>query len=329
MKAVIPVAGAGVRLRPHTHTQPKPLIPIAGKPILGHLVERLLENGIEEYIFVVGYMGEKIENYISEEFKDKIRFHFVRQEPRLGLAHAVGLCKNYLEEGKFLIALGDTIIDADFKTFFASEVTTFCVQEVEDPRSFGVAVLNEEGDIRSLVEKPTIPKSNLALVGLYLIHEPSRLFEAIDYLMQNQIKTRGEYHLTDALMRLIESGVKMRTFKVNRWYDCGKKEILLETNRTLLDRLEPTSYSFGNSVIIPPVSIAPHVVIENSIIGPYVAIAEHTEIRDSIIQNSILGAYARLDSIILKNSIIGNDTTLIGKSQSVNIGDSTEINFNE
>lgn len=328
MKVIIPVAGAGTTLRPHTHTQPKPLIPVAGKPILGHIVENLLAAGLDDFIFVVGHLGEKIRAYIESHYAGRFKFQFVQQEPRLGIAHSIWLCKPLIEGEEILISLGDTIIDADLRHILREPGSIVCGQEVEDPRKFGVAVLDDRGLIRSLIEKPSIPKSNIAMVGLYKIAETDALLTAIDHLMRNHITTHGEYQLTDALQHMVQNGIDIRTWPVNNWFDCGRKDMLLATNRTLLARMQPPTPNIPGSVIIPPVYIAEGCHIEGSIIGPYVAVAEHSRIKGSILQDTILGAYTTLDSIILKHSVIGNDTSLTGRWHSLNIGDNAEIDFN-
>lgn len=331
IKAVIPVAGVGSKLRPHTHTQPKPLIPVAGKPILGHIIDSLVEVGVTDLVFVIGYLGEKIEEYVRESYGDRLNLEFVVQSPREGLGHAIWVAKEAISSAdEVLISLGDTIFDVDLRLILEAPHSTIGVQVVEDPRKFGVAMLDQDGFVSSAVEKPRIPKSNLALVGLYRIKEVSHLIAGLDHLIQTQSRgDRGEYHLTDALMEMIRSGVKIKTHMVDNWFDCGQRETLLFTNKLLLERrAEHPDYRFPNTVILPPVHIADSCEISNSIIGPNVAIAENARIENSIVRNSILGAYSQLDSIVLDHSVIGNDAALKGKSHSVNIGDNTEIDFN-
>lgn len=330
IKAVIPVAGVGTMLRPHTHTQPKPLIPVAGKPILGHIIENILDAGINDFVFVIGYLGEKIREYVTSHYGDRLHAEFVVQAPREGLGHAIWVARDTFKDSEeILIVLGDTIFDVDLNSVLSAPHSTIGVQVVEDPRQFGVAMLDPEGFINSVKEKPKIPKSNLALVGLYLIREVPQLVTGLDALISNEERgDRGEYHLTDALMRMIEVGVKFKTHMVDNWFDCGRRDTLLSTNRLLMERREDhPEYVFPNTVILPPVYIDPSCKIENSIIGPNVAIAENARISNSIVRNSILGAYSSLDAIVLDNSVIGNDASLRGKSTSVNIGDNTEIDF--
>ena len=332
IKAVIPVAGVGTTLRPHTHTQPKPLIPVAGKPILGHIIENLLRVGIRDFVFVIGYLGEKIEDFVRLKYGSlpDVHLEFVVQSPREGLGHAIWVAhKSFEDAGEVLIVLGDTIFDVDLQSVLGAPYSTVGVQVVDDPREFGVVSLDGEGFVTHVVEKPRIPKSNLALVGLYRIKEVHALIQSLDKLISSGKRgDRGENHLTEALLGLIHDGENIRTHVVDNWLDCGKKDSLLETNRILLERIKHRhEYHFECSVVIHPVHIADGCQIQNSIIGPNVAIAEHAILKNSIVKNSILGAYSQLDSIVLDGSVIGNDASLKGKSHQVNIGDNTEIDF--
>jgi len=332
MKAIIPVAGVGSRLRPHTYSQPKPLMPVAGKPILGFIIERLRKAGVTEFVFVIGYLGEKIEEYVTGHFPD-IKTNFVLQQSREGLGHAIWLCKPYIGENeKIIIALGDTIFDADIESVIASPYSALGLKKVDDPRDFGVAELDDDGFIARVIEKPSIPKSNLALVGFYKIVETEQLFEALDSNIQKGYKTQGEFHLTDALMLLIKQGIKIQGFKVLNWYDCGKKEILLETNAILLRKTGGNisdDMQVENTIIKEPVSIARGCTIKNSIIGPNVTIGENTFIGYSIVKDSIIGNFAIIDDVVLHHSVIGSDATVKGLSQSLNIGDNAEIDLSQ
>jgi glucose-1-phosphate thymidylyltransferase len=328
MKAIIPVAGAGTKLRPHTYTQPKALMPMAGKTILAVIVDALLNEGIEEYIFIIGYLGDKIQDYVMRTYPG-LRCTFVTQNDRRGTGHAIWLTKEAVKNDEVLIVFGDTICDFDVQSILKSKVSQIGIRRVDDPRSFGVAEVGEENNVLRVVEKPLIPKSNMAMVGVYKINETAQLFESLDTYLHNRADDDGEYHLTHALQTMIEKGIKFHAFKVNNWFDCGKKETLLETNATLLKSLAektPTP-QFPDSVIIPPVNIGAGCKIENSIIGPSVSIGENTTVRSSIIQNSIIGSFAVLDEVVLKSSIIGSDAYIHGMSQSLNIGDNTDIDL--
>lgn len=330
MKAIIPVAGIGTRLRPHTHTQPKSLIPVAGKPIIAHIVDNLSEVGITEFIFIIGYLGDKIESYITSNYPNNTN-HFVIQTSGKGIGHAIWLAKDLVDdEDEVFIVLGDTIFYTDLQKVFKSPYSSLGVKKVNDPRAFGVAQLNSEGFITSVVEKPSIPKSNLALIGAYYIKHGGVLKEALEYIIANNIKTNNEFYLTNALNHMAESGYKLTVFDVDNWFDCGKKDILLETNATLLKRFKltaPSTKQYENTIIIPPVHIGEGCTIKNSIIGPDVSIGDNAIIEYSIVRNSIIGPYAHIECAILEDSLIGNDAMLKGLVQSLNLGDSTEINF--
>ncbi len=329
MKIIIPVAGPGTKLRPHTHTQPKALMPVAGKPILSHIVDYLEEGGFKEFIFVIGYLGDKIESYLKTKYPT-LKLSFVVQEPREGLGHAVWLAKKLVSpKDELLIVLGDTIFDFDLSSILKSKYSLLGVRKVDDPRLFGVAQTDEEGFITRLAEKPAIPKSNLALVGIYYIKHAGKLMDALDANMQQRTQPLNEFHLTDGLMKMIESGEQVSTFQVGNWFDCGGKTNLLETNSILLKRNPATqkTYHFLNTIIIPPVSIADTCDIRDSIIGPNVSIGDHSIISNSIIRDSIIGAYSQLETAVLHQSVVGNDAYLKGLSQSLNIGDSNEIDF--
>lgn len=331
MKAIIPVAGIGSRLKPHTHTQPKSLIPVAGKPILGHIMDKLCNSGIKEFVFVIGHLGDKIEQFITENYVD-CKCEFVIQTLGKGIGHAIWLARDFLPDHEpTLIVLGDTIFEAQLEPVLNGNISALGVKKVEDPRLFGVAELGENDQIIRLAEKPLIPKSNLALVGLYFIRETKVLKECLAFNIENEIKTQNEFHLTDALQCMIDKGCVMKTFPVESWFDCGKKEIILNTNKNLLRRISQSFEKFAtyNNIIVPPVYIAETAKVENSIIGPDVSIGEGAEIKHSIIKNTIIGPYAEIQNAILENSLIGSDATLIGAVQNLNIGDSAEINFRD
>jgi glucose-1-phosphate thymidylyltransferase len=330
MKAIIPVAGAGTKLRPHTYTQPKALMPMAGKTILSVIVDALLNKGIEEYIFIIGYLGDKIQDYVLRTYPG-LRCTFVTQNDRRGTGHAIWLTKEAVGNDEVLIVFGDTICDFDTTTILNSPESQIGIRRVDDPRSFGVAEVDEQDNVLKVVEKPLIPKSNMAMVGVYKIKETPELFQSLDAYLHNRADEDGEYHLTHALQTMIERGIRFKAFKVNNWFDCGKKDTLLETNATLLKTMsEQAGYQipeFPDTVIIPPVNIAPGCRIEHSIIGPSVSIGENTTVRSSIIRNSIIGSFAELDEVVLKSSIIGSDAYVHGMSQSLNIGDNTDIDL--
>ena len=329
MKAIIPVAGAGAKLRPHTYTQPKALIPIAGKTILSFIVDQLHAAGINEFIFIVGYLGEKIQEYVAQTYPH-LTCHCIYQNERQGTGHAVELTKTIVGDDEVFVVLGDTICEYDISEVLASPHSMLGVKRVDDPRAFGVAVIDNEGFIEHVVEKPAIPKSNLALVGLYKIKETHILFDCLRHLFTQNIKSHGEYNLTDALDCMLKRGARFKSFRVKNWFDCGKKETLLESNATLLKKfggqIHPSLKS-ENSIIVPPVSIGAGCVLKNAIVGPHVAIGADSNIQYSIVRDSIIGSYANLFEVVIDNSLIGSDASVKGLSRSLNIGDNTEIDF--
>ena len=233
------------------------------------------------------------------------------------------------EEEEIVIVLGDTVADVDLRKFSKSKHSVLGLKKVSNPLLFGIAEMEEDGVfIKKLIEKPKIPKSNLALVGIYMIKNVKLLFECIDYIFKKKLKTNGEFQLTDALMCMIDRGEKMTSLLVDHWFDCGRRETLLEANSILLQRKafqQPLEYTFPKTIIIPPVSIGRNCIIKDSIIGPNVAIGENTLINRSIIQDTIVGSFSELKDVILEKSIIGNDSCLKGLIQKLSIGDSTEI----
>ncbi len=329
MKAIIPVAGAGTKLRPHTYTQPKALIPLAGKTILSIIVEQLAEAGVHEFVFIIGYLGDKIQDFVREKYPH-LETHFVQQNERQGIGHAIWLTRDLIRHDEIIIVLGDSICEYDVKAVLESPDSLLGVKRVDDPRDFGVAEISDEGQINRVVEKPQIPKSNMALVGIYKIRETGMLLDCLENNIREHHTSYGEYNLTDALECMIGQGVVLRSFKVQNWFDCGKKETLLESNATLLRKIGQSiaeDHQFENTIIVPPVSIARGCDIANSIIGPNVAIGECVTITDSIIKDSIIGAFSDLKDIVLTHSLIGTDAGVRGESRSLNIGDNTEIDL--
>ncbi len=325
MRALIPVAGVGTRLRPHTYTLPKVLLNVGGKPIVGHIVDHLTDLGIKDISVVVGYMGEMVEDYLKKNYR-KANFKFIYQEERLGLGHATHVALNGdANDEPLLIILGDTVFDVDLRPLLKSEYSSLGVKTVEDPRRFGVAEI--AGDrVTRLIEKPDKPTSNLAVVGLYYISSPRVLKSAIQETIDKDIKTKNEYQLTDALQIMLNKGEVIKFFEVEGWYDCGKPETLLSTNRHLL---KTTSHykKREDVVIIPPVYISDSAKISNSVIGPNATIDSDVVVSDSLIRDSIIGSGASIQNSLLEGSIVGQNAQLRGSFKRVNAGDSTEIDF--
>jgi len=329
MKAIIPVAGAGTKLRPHTYTQPKALMPLAGKTVLGIIVDQLVEAGIDEYILVVGYLGDKIQDFMKKNY-GHLKTHFIHQNERNGLGHAVHLCKEAVANDEIMIVLGDTICEYNIQEFLHEKGSVLAVKRVDDPRDFGVAESDEENNVTKLIEKPQIPKSNNALVGIYKVSDSELLFECLEQINTDKDDCNTELGLTLALDCMISKGAKFKTFKVSNWFDCGKKETMLESNATLLKKWGSqisNDHVFENTIIIPPVSIGVGCAIRNAIIGPHVSIGDNASIEYSIVKESVVGSFAKLYDVVLHDSLIGCDTEIKGETRTLNIGDDTEIDL--
>jgi glucose-1-phosphate thymidylyltransferase len=322
MIAIIPAAGIGTRLRPHTYTLPKALLYVAGRPIISHILDDVKKLDVSSLVVIVGYKGELVEEYVSKEYSE-LEPKFVHQEKREGIGHAVHLARGVADTGEpVLIILGDTIVRTDLAKITALETNALGVKEVEDPRRFGVCEI-KEGRIVKLVEKPKDPPSNLALVGLYYLRDSALLFRALAEQIDADARNRGEYQITDALQMMIDRGAAFAPFAIGDWFDCGKPEALLETNRRLLEGTNESAVT-ERSVVIPPVSIAPSARIVNSIIGPYVSVAAESVVENSIVRDSILDRGSHVRDCLLDGSIIGSRAVVGGGFQRLNIGDSSE-----
>ena len=324
--AVIPAAGVGTRLRPHTHTQPKVLLHVAGKPILAHILDDLVALDVKRAVLVIGYMGELVRAYVSRAYP-KLQVDYVVQEERLGLGHAVSLAAPFADDRPLLIVLGDTIFEADLKAVLKGRVNTIGVKEVEDPRRFGVVEVDAKGRVTKLVEKPEHPATNLAITGIYYFTHGGPLFAALEELQRKNQRTRGEFQLTDALQILVAGGEELRTFPVEGWYDCGKTETLLETNRILLDKLADTP-AIPGTVTLQPVFVAPGATVENCILGPHVSVAAGARLRNAVMRDSIVNENATVEDILLEGSVVGENAVVSGGFRHVNVGDSSEVQLN-
>ena len=324
MKVIIPVAGVGTRLKPQTHTSPKALLHVAGKPILGHILDKIKNLKPEEVIFVIGFMGEKIIEYVKEKYS--FPSIFVEQKELKGLGYASYLASQKLKkEDKVLIVLGDTIFEVDIHKLRKAGRNVIATKAVDDPKRFGIVEL-KKGIIENLVEKPEKPKGNLAIVGIYYIEDTKLLKNSLNQIMEKDIKTKDEYQLTDALQLMIKKGAVFSHFNIEGWYDCGKPETLLATNQYLLNKIKRVPKLSG-SVFIPPVYISPKAKIKNSVIGPFVSVAEKAYIVDSIIKSSIIGQGAMITNAVLESSLVGNWALVHGAFKKLNVGESSEIGY--
>jgi glucose-1-phosphate thymidylyltransferase len=327
MKVIIPLAGLGTRLRPHTYTKPKPLINVAGKPMLAHILDKFKRLDVEEYIFIVGYLGDQIEKYVSQQYGFKARY--VIQHEMLGQAHALWLCREYVDGPVFMV-FGDTLFETDLSEIGQLPMHSIAyVKEVPDPRRFGVAVLDSDGCIQRFVEKPATVDNKMAVIGMYYFTDGPGLMQACQELMDKQIKTKGEYFLADAINLMLARGAKFVPRTVDVWQDTGKPETLLATNRYLLDHGHDNSAQAHHDtcVIIPPVNIHSSAMLEHSVIGPYATIGEGCKITRSIIRDSIIDAGAHIEETTMDRSLIGKEAVVSGRYRQFNVGDSAVISF--
>jgi glucose-1-phosphate thymidylyltransferase len=326
MKAIIPIAGKGTRMRPHTLHYAKVLLPVAGKPMIDYIVEELIDNKINDIVFIIGYLGDQIINHIQKQFPG-INAEFVEQKEMLGLGHAIYMANDYVQEEELFIILGDTLFDVHFKEMVSTSYSNLGVKTVEDPSRFGVAV-TENDFITQLVEKPKTPISNLALVGLYYVKNGRLLMKSIEKIMTDNIKTSGEFQLTDALQVMLDEGEKFIPFPVENWYDCGKPETILSTNQTILQKGRDNSGDFSNhpnSKVLSPAYIGKGVTLENCVIGPNVSVSDNCSLTNCIISGTIILNNTIIQNYSLKHSIIGANVEMKKEAQQQSIGDNTQI----
>jgi glucose-1-phosphate thymidylyltransferase len=330
MNIIVPMAGRGSRLRPHTLTLPKPLVPVGGKPIVYRLVEDIAAvcaDKIDEIAFVIGDFGDQVEKellQVAEKLGAKGSIYY-QKEP-LGTAHAV-LCASEKLVGPVVVAFADTLFRADFK-ISPSDEGILWVKQIKDPSSFGVVKLNAAGEIVDFIEKPQEFVSDLAMIGVYYFKDGARLKKELDYLIDNKVMKSGEYQLPDALRRMTLSGCVFKPGEVTEWLDCGNKEVTVHTNKRVLDfdfekniPLVHASAKITNSQIIPPCFIGENAFIENSIIGPHVSLGANTKINSSVLKNSNIQENTSITNAVIFNSMIGSQVIYNGKANDLSLGD--------
>ena len=331
MKIIVPMAGRGSRLRPHTLTVPKPLLPVAGKPIVQRLVEdiaKVSDENIDEIAFIIGDFGTETEEQLKEIAKSLgAKGSVYHQDEALGTAHAI-LCAKDSLEGNVVVAFADTLFRADFKLDTENDGIIW-VNQIDNPSAFGVVKLDEEGTITDFVEKPKEFVSDLAIIGIYYFKSGEKLRNELQYLIDNDIRENGEYQITNALENMKQKGAKFKTGQVTAWMDCGNKNVTVETNQRVLafegKNIIEGNYTNENSVIIEPCFIGENVVLKNTIIGPHVSVGNNTAIENSVIENSIIQNETFICNGNFKNSMIGNKVNFQGKAQDLSIGDYTEM----
>ena len=322
MKVIIPTAGSGTRLRPHTFAVPKTLIHVAGRPILDYLLEPLAElPDLSELIFIVGNNGDQIREYV-ETFYDLPATYLWQHEPK-GLGHAISLAKERGGREPLLILLSDEIFECDYQQFICNPYTVIGVKKGENPRASGVVEVKDEF-ITRLIEKPKNPPTNLAIAGIYYIQNSKLLFQCLDEIIERDVRTHNEYQLTDGLQLMLEYGEQMKVELVNSLH-CGTPDQLLDANRSILEKRVPQTYHFPNSVIIPPVFIEEDVVIEGAIIGPCASIGGGTRVINAIIKDAIIHPNAEIQDVLANRSIIGPDARVYGDFHQFNVGSSARI----
>lgn len=334
MNIIVPMAGRGSRLRPHTLTVPKPLVPVGGKPIVHRLVEDIagvLDQKIDNIAFIIGDFGSEVENEllkVAASLGAKGSIHY--QEQPLGTAHAVLCAKEHLQ-GPTVVAFADTLFKADFKIAPETDGILW-VKQIEDPSAFGVIKMNEQGEIIDFVEKPQTFVSDLAMIGIYYFREGEKLRTELEYLIDNNIIKGGEYQLPDALRRLTEAGYKFKPGEVSEWLDCGNREVTVFTNQRVLEfdrekniAQERKGLIANNSVIIEPCFIGENVVLENAVVGPHVSIGNNTKVKDSVVKNTIIQNNSSISNVVVKDSMIGSHASFTKEASDISIGDYTNL----
>lgn len=333
MRIIIPMAGMGKRMRPHTLVTPKPLIEFAGKPMVHHIVEELASTcheKIEEIAFIIGRFGAEAEKsllQVAENLGAKGSIYY--QDEPLGTAHAV-LCAAESLKGKVIVGFADTLFKGSFELDETKD-SVIWVQQVEDPRPFGVVKMNDQGLITDFVEKPQEFVSDLAIIGIYYFRDGENLRSELQYLIDNDLKEKGEYQITNALENMKSKGLKFVPGKVNEWLDCGNKNATVSTHARWLE-LNPKTNTIGennvqeNSVVIQPCFIGKNVKISGSVIGPHVSIGDGTEIRNSVVTNSIVQKNTRIQNSVIGNSMIGSSVDIHLKKLEYSLGDFSTLN---
>jgi glucose-1-phosphate thymidylyltransferase len=323
MQVVILLAGLGTRLRPHTLTRPKPMIEVAGKPIVEHIVDELKGLPVDEIVFIYGHLKEQFEGWAAE--RCPFPYRFVEQRELRGQAHAISLVREHVDR-PVLIIFGDTIFAADLEQLPGLDADGMLfVREVEDPRRFGVAVLDGDGVVVRLVEKPKEPVSNLAVVGIYYVRDSAALFRAIDEVMAGGKQLGGEFYLADALQAMIDHGARFRTGETPVWADCGTIEALLDTNTFLLQHGHGQPSSPGqDATIVPPVLVDPTATVEGSTVGPNVTIGPGARVTGSTVRDSIVYRDARIEDSQLHRSLIGARAFVRGVKGRANLSEYSE-----
>ncbi|MDH3732542.1 MAG: sugar phosphate nucleotidyltransferase [Gemmatimonadota bacterium] len=326
MQAIIPLAGKGTRVRPHTHTRPKPLLRVANRPVLSYVVEQLQSIGVDEVIAITGHLAPQIERYLAEEFAD-LPVKFVEQVEQRGTADAIGLAESFVT-GPVLIVFVDTLFEADFSLIesHADAAGIIWAKEVEDYQRYGVVVTDGDGYMTRIIEKPSEPISKLANIGVYYIRDYELMFEGVRHVM-SQDPNLGEYFLTDAFQYMIDHGARLYTAEVGGWFDCGKPETLLDTNLAMIERGHGTAARAlpADVTVLGGVAVEDGADVRDSKLGPNVSVAKGATVARSILRDCIVGVGARVEDSDLTDSLVGDHAVVTRMSGTVNVGDHSEV----
>ncbi len=333
MKVIIPVAGVGSRLKPHTNTTAKPLMEVAGKVMIDYVIDDALSVNPDEIVFIVGYKKDSIIRHIKKTYPN-INSKFVEQEVRDGDGSAVRIgLESYSKDDELVVIFGDTLIDFNLKSAISKSNQYDSIvfgMRVDEPQHYGVMNLNERNEIIQIEEKPQNPKSDMAIIGTYYFKSLLEVKKLLNSFYSNFQTIKGEYRIAQVLQSLVNDNSKVVSCsEVKKWFDCGRLEILLDSNKYFLEKKSTNKISKKDScIIIPPVFISKKAIIKNSVIGPNVSISEGVQIQNSVIENSIVNKNSFIENLILKDSLIGKKVELKGKSTKINIGEKSQVIFN-
>lgn len=325
MDIILPAAGFGTRLRPHTWSKPKPLVTVAGKPMIEHVLDRLMPFNPDKLVFITGYLGDQLEAWARKTYTD-VELAFIHQPEMLGQTDAILRTRDVCHDDA-IILFPDALFEADFAGLseLGVDVVAF-TKVIDDPSAYGVAVV-EDGYVTRLVEKPSEPVSNLALIGIYYFNNIVDLYTAMDEQIARKIQLKGEYFLADAVQIMIDNGKRIITKPVGSWEDCGNAEALLATNRYLLSSTPPSPAQRAGSVIIPPSFVHRDAQLENAVVGPFASIGADSVIHNSIVRDAIVEDGSSIENAIIEHSIIGRGSDVVGHAVHLNIGDTTKVSL--
>jgi glucose-1-phosphate thymidylyltransferase len=321
---ILPVAGFGTRLRPHTWSKPKPLVTVAGKAMLAHVLDRVMPVNPGKIVFITGYLGEMIEEWARATYPD-VELVFVEQPEMLGQSDAIYRTREHID-GDALMLFPDALFEADFSTLANRDVDGVAFTKyVEDPSAYGIALADDEGKITKLIEKPKEPVSHEAVIGIYYFRDVKQLYSAIEEQFDRKIQLKGEYFIADAIQIMIDRGARFEIEQISIWEDCGNAEALLDTNRYLLSAEPPSPAQRAGSLIVPPSFVHRDARLEDAVVGPYASIGAGTVVRNSVVRDSIVEENAEIVDAILQRSVIGSKSVIQGSARSISVGENGKV----